>query len=129
MYRLHASQTNRSPLNELSANGFSDKFDFTKDALIVLKSKTIVTFWLCSQYEKREGFSLVRQPELSVVVFERDGWNIDDYNRWSDRLLQDGIAFVVPSSHKGRPNTRFAIVNPETTFELLCEILDSMQSK
>jgi glutamate/tyrosine decarboxylase-like PLP-dependent enzyme len=84
---------------------------------------------IADEIEIREGFSLVRQPELSVVVFEREGWNIDDYNRWSDRLLQDGIAFVVPSSHKGKPNTRFAIVNPETTFELLCEILDSMDAQ
>jgi L-2,4-diaminobutyrate decarboxylase len=84
---------------------------------------------IADEIEKREGFALVRQPELSVVVFEREGWNIDDYNRWSDRLLQDGIAFVVPSSHRGKPNTRFAIVNPETTFELLCEILDSMDAQ
>jgi hypothetical protein len=71
----------------------------------------------------------VREPELSVVVFTRDGWTINDYNEWSDRLLHDGIAFVVPSSHRGEPNTRFAIVNPETSFELLTQILDSMEKK
>ena len=66
---------------------------------------------------------------LSVVVFTKDDWTIDDYNTWSDRLLHDGIAFVVPSSHRGEPNTRFAIVNPETSFELLTQILDSMETK
>jgi hypothetical protein len=60
------------------------------------------------------------------VVFERIGWNLEDYERWSDKLLADQIAFVVPSSHQGKPNTRFAIVNPETTLELLIQILDSM---
>jgi hypothetical protein len=34
---------------------------------------------------------------------------------------------VVPSSHQGRPNTRFAIINPDTTTELLVKILDSME--
>jgi L-2,4-diaminobutyrate decarboxylase len=81
------------------------------------------------EIKQRPGFSLVREPELSVVVFTRDGWTLDDYNRWSDRLLQDGIAFVVPSSHRGEPNTRFAIVNPETSFELLTQILDSMETE
>jgi L-2,4-diaminobutyrate decarboxylase len=70
---------------------------------------------------------LVREPELSVVVFERKGWNIDQYNTWSDKLLRDEIGFVVPSSHKGKPNTRFAIVNPLTSVKLLTQILESMK--
>jgi glutamate/tyrosine decarboxylase-like PLP-dependent enzyme len=84
---------------------------------------------IADEITRRPGFKLVRDPELSVVVFTRDGWTIDDYNEWSDRLLHDGIAFVVPSSHRGEPNTRFAIVNPETSFELLTQILDSMEKK
>jgi glutamate/tyrosine decarboxylase-like PLP-dependent enzyme len=70
---------------------------------------------------------LVREPELSVVVFERKGWDLEQYNTWSDKLLRDEIGFVVPSSHKGKPNTRFAIVNPLTSVELLTEILESMK--
>jgi len=37
------------------------------------------------------------------------------------------LAFVVPSSHLGRPNTRFAIVNPRTEFSDLVKILDTMK--
>ena len=70
---------------------------------------------------------LVREPELSVVVFERKGWELADYNAWSDKLLRDEIGFVIASSHKGKPNTRFAIVNPLTSVELLTEILESMK--
>ena len=70
---------------------------------------------------------LVREPELSVVVFERKGWELQDYDRWSDKLLKDEIGFVVPSSHQGKPNTRFAIVNPLTSIELLSKILESMK--
>jgi glutamate/tyrosine decarboxylase-like PLP-dependent enzyme len=75
---------------------------------------------------ERENLKLVREPQLSVVVFERIGWSLEDYERWSNKLLADQIAFVVPSSHQGKTNTRFAIVNPETTLELLIQILDSM---
>ena len=70
---------------------------------------------------------LVREPELSVVVFERKGWELQDYDRWSDKLLKDEIGFVVPSSHQGKPNTRFAIVNPLTNIQLLSKILESMK--
>ena len=70
---------------------------------------------------------LVRQPELSVVVFERKGWSLADYDSWSEKLLKDEIGFVVSSSHQRKPNTRFAIVNPLTSIELLTKILESMK--
>lgn len=75
----------------------------------------------------RADLKLVREPELSVVVFTKDGWTLPDYDRWSKRLLDQGEAFVVPSSHQGKPNARFAIVNPRTTLPALIAILDSME--
>ncbi|WP_246112232.1 hypothetical protein [Streptomyces hawaiiensis] len=75
----------------------------------------------------RPHLALVRDPELSVVVFRREGWTAADYAAWSDRLLEDQVALVVPSSHQGAPVTRFAIVNPTTTREQLVTILDTMQ--
>lgn len=82
---------------------------------------------IAEEIRRRPGLTLVRDPQLSVVVFERDGWTRADYDRWSDSLLEEQRAFVVPSSHGGRPNTRFAIVNPLTTFEQLVGILDTMR--
>ena len=58
---------------------------------------------------------LLLQPELSIVAFTRTGWTKDDYQKWSDQLLEDQIGFVTPSSHQGQPILRFAIVNPWTT--------------
>lgn len=81
---------------------------------------------IAREIERRDGFRLVRDPQLSVVVFERDGWEKPDYDAWSARLLDAQHAFVTPSSHAGRTNTRFAIVNPMTTFEQLVAILDTM---
>uniref|UniRef100_UPI0040471ABF pyridoxal phosphate-dependent decarboxylase family protein n=1 Tax=Aquiluna sp. TaxID=2053504 RepID=UPI0040471ABF len=79
------------------------------------------------EIEKRDYLSLVRKPQLSVVVFERNGWEQADYDSWSEKLLAEQVALVLPSSLRGRPHTRFAIVNPMTTIELLIEILDSMK--
>ena len=82
---------------------------------------------IAEEIKRRDYLKLVREPQLSVVVFERVGWAKDDYDRWSDELLHTGFAFVVPSSHKGKVNTRFAIVNPTTKYEDLVKILDSME--
>lgn len=81
---------------------------------------------IADEIEQREGLSLVRDPQLSVVVFRREGWTLADYQAWSDRLLDDQHAFVVPSSHAGEPVLRFAIISPLTTFELLTAILDTL---
>jgi glutamate/tyrosine decarboxylase-like PLP-dependent enzyme len=81
---------------------------------------------IADEIESRDGFRLVRRPQLSVVVFEREGWSKEDYAVWSARLLEEQRAFVTPSSHAGRPNTRFAVLNPLTTFEDLTGILDTM---
>jgi glutamate/tyrosine decarboxylase-like PLP-dependent enzyme len=80
-----------------------------------------------AEITQRDYVSLVREPQLSVVVFERVGWKPGDYAHWSNRLLDEQHAFVVPSSHAGRTNARFAIVNPRTTLDDLTSILDSMQ--
>ncbi|TFB15893.1 aminotransferase class V-fold PLP-dependent enzyme [Microbacterium sp. 3H14] len=82
---------------------------------------------IAAEISRRPELRLVRDPQLSVVVFERDGWERADYDRWSAELLDSQRAFVVPSSHAGRPNTRFAILNPLTTFEDLTGILDTMK--
>ncbi len=76
----------------------------------------------------RDGFSLVRDPQLSVVVFTRDGWTLAEYEAWCAKLLDEGTAFLVPSSYRGKPVMRFAIVNPRTSVPQLVSILDSMQS-
>ena len=36
------------------------------------------------------------EPTLSIVAFERVGWNIDDYEKWSDKLLADQLALLPP---------------------------------
>jgi glutamate/tyrosine decarboxylase-like PLP-dependent enzyme len=74
----------------------------------------------------REHLRLVMEPELSIIVFERIGWDADMYARWSSRLLDEQLGFVTPTKHAGTVCTRFAIVNPLTTVADLDVLLDSM---
>ncbi len=77
--------------------------------------------------EAAEHVQLLVEPDLSVLIFERPGWDEADYAAWSARLLAAGFAFVTPTKHAGRACTRFAIVNPETTVKDLALIIDSMK--
>ncbi len=69
---------------------------------------------------------LVRRPELSVVLFRRNGWDRDDYEKWSARLLEDQVGFVMPTTWEDEPVCRLALLHPDTTVEMIGEILATM---
>jgi glutamate/tyrosine decarboxylase-like PLP-dependent enzyme len=72
------------------------------------------------------NLELLMEPELSIVAFKRKGWTLSDYQKWSDKLLNDQIGFVTPSSHEGEPILRFAIVNPWTSLTDIKVILATL---
>ena len=74
-----------------------------------------------------QHLELVVEPSLSIIVVRRKGWNPDDYSRWSDRMLHDGVAFVVPTTHKGETVLRMCLVNPRTDPAQMQMLLDSMR--
>jgi glutamate/tyrosine decarboxylase-like PLP-dependent enzyme len=74
------------------------------------------------------GVSLVRAPELSVVLFRRDGWSGSDYDRWSRRLLREQIGFVTPTKWEGETVARFAFLHPETNMDIVGDIVATMFS-
>jgi len=64
-----------------------------------------------------DHLELVVEPELSVLVFRRRGWARPDYERWSARLLDDQVGFVVPTAWRGETVLRMCITNPRTTLD------------
>ena len=76
--------------------------------------------------QEHPHLTLLRQPDLSIVAFTRNGWNASDYQKWSDQLLEDQIGFIPPSSHQGQPILRFAIVNPWTKVSDIQMILERL---
>ncbi|MFJ8085281.1 pyridoxal phosphate-dependent decarboxylase family protein [Streptomyces sp. NPDC096205] len=69
---------------------------------------------------------LIREPDLSVVLFRRPGWSTSDYQAWSNRLLADQTAFVAPTGWNGETVCRFAFLHPATSLDMVREILDTM---
>jgi glutamate/tyrosine decarboxylase-like PLP-dependent enzyme len=75
--------------------------------------------------ESLPHLELVRRPELSVVLFRRTGWDKADYEAWSDRLLEDQTGFVMHTTWEGEPVGRLALLHPDTTIEMVAEMLAS----
>ena len=76
--------------------------------------------------KQHPNLDLLMEPNLSIVAFTRKGWQLNDYRAWSQKLLADQIGFVTPSSHKGQPILRFAIVNPWTQMSDIEAILATL---
>ena len=69
---------------------------------------------------------LLLEPELSVVLFERDGWGRDEWDRWSREALDDGLAFVTPTTWRGRPAGRLVFLHPRTDLAVVEELLSRL---
>ena len=77
--------------------------------------------------ERAPHLELVMEPQLSVVLFRRIGWDADQYQAWSDRALADGLGLVVPTVHEDETMFRFCFVNPTTTLDDIDLLLDAME--
>jgi L-2,4-diaminobutyrate decarboxylase len=81
----------------------------------------------------RPELELIGDQPLSVVLFRRYGWTPDDYNNWSDRMLEEQLTFCVPTtipSPGGGPREtvlRFCFTHPRTTLRDVQAILDTLR--
>jgi aromatic-L-amino-acid decarboxylase len=79
-----------------------------------------------TEIRTRDHLELIREPELGVVLFRRRGWDSAQYTRWADQLLTDQVAFIPPSAWEGQTVARFAFLHPDTSMDLVRQILDRM---
>ena len=79
------------------------------------------------EIRSRPELELLREPELTVLVFRRRGWGAGDYDRWAEDLRADGTAMVMPTTVGGEAVARLALVNPRTTVDDLRLVLDRMR--
>ena len=72
-----------------------------------------------AEVDRRDGFGLVLDPQLSVVLFTVDGWDEARYRAWSQARAREGVALIVPTWWQGECCYRICVVNPLTTAEML----------
>jgi glutamate/tyrosine decarboxylase-like PLP-dependent enzyme len=103
----------------LAVNG-TDAYQSAVEVVLDLARQT------ARRIEETLYLELVRQPELSVVLYRRRGWTAADYDDWSAKLLADQVAFVAPSKWEDETVARLAFLHPDTTMDIVEEILASM---
>jgi glutamate/tyrosine decarboxylase-like PLP-dependent enzyme len=74
----------------------------------------------------RPDCELIREPDLSVVLFRRAGWGPDDYHAWSRRLLESQRAFVTSSGWRGETVGRLVFLHPSTTTAMVDEVIAAL---
>jgi glutamate/tyrosine decarboxylase-like PLP-dependent enzyme len=74
-----------------------------------------------------EHLEMVHPSSLSIVLFRRLGWNAERYIEWSRELLRKQIAFVTPTKWEDETVARIAFLHPNTTEDMVVEILNSMR--
>jgi aromatic-L-amino-acid/L-tryptophan decarboxylase len=85
------------------------------------------TAWESAELISRSAhLELVREPELSIVLFRRRGWGVAEYDDWSVRLLASQVGFVTPTVWEGETVARLAFLHPGTTLAMIEEIVATM---
>jgi glutamate/tyrosine decarboxylase-like PLP-dependent enzyme len=69
---------------------------------------------------------VIMRPELGVVLFRRSGWGTDEWKAWAAGLLENGTAFVAPSTFKGEPVGRVVFMHPSTPQSIIDELMLSL---
>ena len=82
--------------------------------------------WTAAQIGAAAHLELLVEPELSIVLFRRVGWDDRQYAVWSQELFARGIGYVVPTVVADRPALRMCFVNPATTTDHVAAILATL---
>lgn len=81
---------------------------------------------VAEEIEARPSLDLVMRPDLSIVLLERSGWEMVDYERWSAQTAEAGTLACAPTWWQGRPVLRFCFVNPATDAAAVALVLDDL---
>ena len=73
-----------------------------------------------------DHLELVCEPELSVILFQRPGWDENAYAVWSNALAKEGEILCLPTKWHDRTVLRLAFVNPDTQPARVIEVLATL---
>jgi aromatic-L-amino-acid decarboxylase len=103
----------------LAVNGL----DAYRDAVV---AGNTMAKYAADQIKAHPDRELIREPDLSVVLFRRTGWTAQDYDKWSTDLLTQQAAFVTSSTWCGETVGRLAFLHPGTTTAMVDEVLAAL---
>ncbi|MGL5809140.1 MAG: pyridoxal phosphate-dependent decarboxylase family protein, partial [Nocardioides sp.] len=109
------------------ARGLPVWFSMAVNGVDAYRDSIEAAIWLAKQTAElirdTPHLELIREPDLGVVLFRRLGWEDADYHGWAQALHHEDIAFVPPSKWDGETVGRLAFLHPDTTMDIVREIL------
>jgi glutamate/tyrosine decarboxylase-like PLP-dependent enzyme len=98
------------------------------DALTeAVRSSIDTTAYAVRHLESIPDVDVLLDPDLTVVLFRKAGWDRSRWQQWSKHLLDHEIAFVAPTSWKGESVGRLVFLHPLTTNEIVDEVIDTLR--
>lgn len=82
--------------------------------------------YAADRLRQRSDCEVIREPDLSIVLFRRHGWGAEDYERWSRDLLESQRAFVTSSKWRGEVVGRLVFLHPATTTQMVDEAIGAL---
>lgn len=82
--------------------------------------------YAAARIDAHPDLHLIREPDLSVVLFRRIGWLHGDYEAWGHHLLREQTAFVTHSAWRGETVGRLAFLHPGTTTDMVDAVLATL---
>lgn len=98
------------------------------DRYVAAVEKTLdITRTVANAIRSSSHLRLVCEPQLTVLLFEREGWDLAAYREWSQRMAREGLIFCLPTTWYQNPVLRLAFVNPATQAERVIDVLDTLR--
>ncbi len=98
------------------------------DALAAaVRTSLTATAYAVDQLRSIDGIEIVMEPELTVILFRKAGWDGARWQRWASELLAEQVAFVAPTTWKGETLGRLVFLHPNTTTEIIDEVLATLR--
>ena len=102
--------------------------DAYRDAI---ETSLALTLDVAAIIRRTAHLELLMEPQLSVLLFRRQGWTPHDYHAWSSRMLEEQRTFCVPTTVPNGDGTnetvlRFCLTHPRTTLADMTSILDTL---
>jgi glutamate/tyrosine decarboxylase-like PLP-dependent enzyme len=92
-----------------------------------IRASVATTAYAVEQLRSIDGIDVVIEPELTVILFRKRGWDAPRWQAWARDLLAREVAFVAPTRWKGETVGRLVFLHPLTTEAIVDEVLATLR--
>jgi aromatic-L-amino-acid/L-tryptophan decarboxylase len=92
-----------------------------------IRASITTTAYAVEQLRSVDGVELVMDPQLTVILFRKQGWEAARWQAWGRDLLAREVAFVAPTRWKGETVGRLVFLHPLTTEAIVDEVLTTFR--